>query len=177
MADWNTAYNWMMDNVDALRACAQVSDACQGGVAGPCFSISGINSGAWPVEFAAIAAADQDCREPLVQRFYQDHFWNYWLAHINSDELSKRVFDFAVDGGSRTSVRCLQLAVNSFYHGNPLIEDGEWGPKTMAATNACNPETLVAAFQQQRVTYYQAVVAADPEKATFLNAWIARARK
>jgi lysozyme family protein len=177
MADWNTAYNWMMDNEDAARACAQVADASPEGVAGSCFAISGINSGAWPVEFAAIAAADQASREPRVQRFYQDHFWNYWLAHLNSDELCKRIFDFAVNGGSRTSVRCLQLAVNSFYHGNPLVEDGEWGPKTMAATNACNPATLVAAFQQQRVAYCQAIVAANPDKAICLNAWIARARK
>jgi hypothetical protein len=89
MADWNTAYNWMMDNEDAARACAQVADASPEGVAGSCFAISGINSGAWPVEFAAIAAADQASREPRVQRFYQDHFWNYWLAHLNSDELCK----------------------------------------------------------------------------------------
>jgi lysozyme family protein len=59
----------------------------------------------------------------------------------------------------------LQLAVNSFYDGNPLVVDGEWGPKTVAATNACNPLTLVAAFQQQRAAYYQAVVAAPPAKA------------
>ena len=27
MADWNTAYNWMMDNEDHPRACKQVPDA------------------------------------------------------------------------------------------------------------------------------------------------------
>jgi hypothetical protein len=36
MADWNTAYNWMMDNEDSTRAFAQVSDPCPAGVAGPC---------------------------------------------------------------------------------------------------------------------------------------------
>jgi lysozyme family protein len=177
MANWNISHNWMMDNEDPQRACAQVSDANPGGVAGPCFAISGINSGAWPAEFAAIAAADHASREPLVQRFYQDHFWNYWLAQLNSDELCKRVFDFAVNGGSSTSVRCLQQAVNSFTLNNPLVVDGEWGPKTVAATNACNPLTLVAAFQQQRVAYYQAIVADNPSKAKYLAAWIARAQK
>ena len=177
MANWNISHNWMMDNEDPQRACAQVSDANPGGVAGPCFAISGINSGAWPAEFAAIAAADHASREPLIQKFYQDHFWNYWLAQLNSDEVGKRVFDFAVNGGSSTSVRCLQQAVNSFTLNNPLVVDGEWGPKTVAATNACNPLTLVAAFQQQRVAYYQAIVAANPSKAKFLAAWIARAQK
>jgi len=177
MADWNTAYNWMMDNEDAARACAQVADACPGGVAGPCFAISGINSGAWPVEFAAIAAADQASREPLVQQFYENHFWNSWYAQLNSDDLCKRVFDFAVNAGSGASVRCLQQAVNSFTLSDPLVVDGGWGPKTLAAANACNPATLVAAFQQQRVAYYQAIVAASPAKAIYLNAWIARAQK
>jgi lysozyme family protein len=177
MADWNTAYKWMMDNEDAACACAQVADACPRGVAGPCFAISGINSGAWPVEFAAIAAADQASREPLVRQFYENHFWNSWYAQLNSDELSKRVFDFAVNAGSDKSARCLQQAVNSFTLNDPLVVDGEWGPKTLAAANACNPATLVAAFQQQRVAYYQAIAAASPDKAIYLNAWIARARK
>ena len=177
MANWNIAYNWMMDNEDPQRACAQVSDACPGEVAGPCFAISGINSGAWPAEFAAIAAANQASREPLVLKFYQKHFWNHWLAQLNSDELSKRVFDFAVNGGSSTAVRCLQQAVNSFTLNDPLKIDGEWGPKTVAASNACNALTLVAAFRQQRVTFYQAIVAANPAKAKYLAAWIARAQK
>jgi lysozyme family protein len=177
MANWDTAYNWMMDNEDPQRACAQVPDACPGGVAGPCFAIGGINSGAWPTEFAAIAAADQASREPLVQKFYQKHFWNMWFGQLNSDELCKRVFDFAVNGGSISAVRCLQLAVNSFHDGNPLVVDGEWGPKTMTATNACNPATLLAAFRQQRITYYQEIVAANPAKTKYLAGWIARARK
>jgi lysozyme family protein len=179
MANWDTAYNWMMDNEDAARACAQVPDACPGGVAGPCYAISGINSGAWPAEFAAIAAADQASREPLVQQFYQNHFWNEWYAQLNSDEVCKRVFDFAVNGGSGTSVRCLQQAVNSLLAADEaqLAEDGGWGPKTLGAANAADPVALVSAFQAKRVAYYQAIVAANPAKAKYLAAWIARARK
>jgi hypothetical protein len=113
MANWTIAYNWMMNFEDAPRACAQVPDASPCGVDGPCFAISGINSGAWPAEFAAIAALPQSEREPLVQQFYQNHFWNNWYAQVESDDLCKRVFDFAVNGGSGTAVRCLQRAVNS----------------------------------------------------------------
>jgi lysozyme family protein len=179
MADWNTAYNWMMDNEDPLRACAQVSDACPGGVAGPCYAISGINSGAWPREFAAIAAADQASREPLVQQFYEKHFWISWYAQLVSDEVCKRVFDFAVNGGKSASARCLQQAVNSLLASGetPLAEDGVWGPMTLGAANAADPVALVSAFQDKRVAYYQAIVAADPSKAVYLAGWIARARK
>ena len=67
MADWNTSYNWMMDNEDYPRACRQVPDAGPAD-AGPCYAISGINSAAWPNQFASIAAIPQDGREPAVQQ-------------------------------------------------------------------------------------------------------------
>jgi lysozyme family protein len=174
MADWNTAYNWMMDNEDAPRACAQVSDAPPGA-----FAISGINSASWPAEFAAIAAIPQQQREPLVQQFYQNHYWNTWFAQVGSDEVCKRVFDFAVNGGNGTSVRCLQQAANSLLAAGvaPIAEDGGWGPMTLAAVNAADPVALQAAFQAERVAHYQAIVAADPSKAVYLTAWTARANK
>ena len=179
MADWNTAYNWMMDFEDAPRACAQVRDACPSGVADPCFSISGINSGAWPAEFATIAALPQAQRGPLVQQFYEKHFWNKWYAQVAADEVCKRVFDFAVNGGSGTSVRCLQQAVNSLLAAGatPIAEDGGWGPMTVGSVNTSDPVALQAAFQAKRVEHYRAIVAADPSKPQYLAAWTARASK
>jgi hypothetical protein len=177
MADWNTAYNWVMDFEDAPRACAQVPDACPDGTAGPCFAISGINSGAWPAEFAPIAALPPGDREPLVQQFYQNHFWNTWFAQVVSDEVCKRVFDFAVNGGSGISVHCLQQAVNSLLASGaaPIAQDGDWGPMTLGAVNAADPVALQAAFQAKRIAHYQAIVAADRSKAAYLSAWTARA--
>jgi type VI secretion system secreted protein VgrG len=174
MADWNTAYNWMMDNEDAPRACKQVPDAPPGA-----FAISGVNSAAWPAEFAAIAAVSQADREPLVQQFYENHFWDSWFAQVNSDDVCKRVFDFAVNGGTGTSVRCLQQAVNSLAAPGaaPIDEDGGWGPVTLGAVNAADPVALTAAFQAKRVAYYQSIAAADPGKEQYLAAWTARAQK
>jgi len=179
MANWDTAYNWMMDNEDSLRACAQVSDSCPGGVAGPCYAISGINSAVWPAEYAPIAALPQDQREPLVQQFYQNHFWNVWFAQVTSDEVCKRVFDFAVNGGHGAAVKCLQQAVNSLADpgATHIAEDGGWGPVTLGATNAADPGSLVGAFKARRIAYYQAIAAADPSKARYLAAWTARAQK
>jgi lysozyme family protein len=179
MADWNTSYNWMMDNEDPRRAYARVPDACPGSVAGPCYAISGINSGAWPGEFAAIAAVDQASRAPLVQQFYENHFWKDWYALLISNEICKRVFDFAVNGGSGTAVRCLQRALNNLTGpaAAQLVDDGDWGPVTLSAANAADPVALVAAFQAERVAFYEAIVAADPAKAIYLPAWKARAQK
>jgi len=177
MADWNTAYNWMMDFEDTPRACKQVPDACPNGVEGPCFAISGINSAVWPTEFAAIAALAQADREPSVQQFYQDHFWNKWYAQLDADELCKRVFDFAVNGGSGASVRCLQQAVNAISGAAPIAEDGGWGPATVGAANAADPTALVTSFKAKRVANYQTIVNQNPAKAKYLTAWTARAEK
>ena len=175
MADWNTAYNWMMDNEDYPRACKQVPDPGPAG-AGPCYAISGINSGAWPTQFAAIAAIQQDQRGPSVQQFYHDFFWNKWFEQVASDDVCKRVFDFAVNANGNAAVRCLQEAVNSL-GGTQISEDGHWGPMTVSAVNAANPNALVAAFIAKRVTHYQAIAAANPDRAQYLKGWTARAQK
>ncbi len=174
MADFNIAFEWTMKNEDSQMACAQVPDAAPAGVAGPCYAISGINSGAWPVDFAAIAALPQSSRKPAVKAFYQAHFWNHWYDQLNSDDLAKRVFDFAVNGGPGTAVRTLQQAVNAL--GGNLTPDGGWGPHTLAAANAADPDALVKAFIAARVAHYQAIVASNPADARYLNGWLARAQ-
>jgi hypothetical protein len=179
MADWNVAYNWMMDSEDAPRACQAVPDACPNGFAGPCYAICGINSAVFPKEYAEIAAQQQDDREPLVQQFYQNHFWNQWYEQLESDDVAKRVFDFAVNGGSGASVRCLQIAINSLASPGtaPITEDGGWGPQTLAAANAKDSTVLTAAFTGRRIAYYEGIAATNPAKACYLNAWVARAQR
>lgn len=178
MADWDIAFNWMMDNEDCSRTCKQVPDASPEGVSGPCYAISGINSGAWPNEFGFIVQAPQQQRAPMVQQFYQEHFWNTWFAQINSDDLCKRVFDFAVNGGSGQAVKCLQQAVNSLgRNGTSIKEDGGWGPQTLAAVNGADPAALLNAFKAKRVAHYQCIANSKPECAQYLNAWTARAEK
>lgn len=179
MADWKIVCNWMMDSEDPSRACREVPDACPGGVKGPCFAISGINSAAFPATFADLAALPADGREAAVLLFYRDRFWNRWYEQLRSDDLAKRVFDFAVNAGSGTGVRCLQQAINALAApGSTKIgEDGAWGPATVAAANAADAAALTAAFTEKRVARYEAIVAAGPAKACYLKGWIARARR
>ncbi len=173
MASWKTAYNWMMDFEDPQRAFERVV------VPGLGYAISGIYSNAWPEEFAAIAAIPQSGRGPLVQQFYEEHFWNKWYALLLSDELCKRVFDFAVNGGSGEAVRCLQQALNTLAGSGAaqLVDDGEWSPVTVDAANTADAAALTAAFQAQRVARYRTIVATDPGKTRYLADWIARAEK
>jgi len=174
MADFKVAFQWAMQFEDPEMACAQVPDAAPAGLAGPCYAISGINSGAWPSQFASIAALPQAARAGAVAAFYQAEFWNAWYAQLISEEVAKRVFDFSVNAGSGTSVKTLQKAVNVL--GGSVSVDGGWGPMTLAAANSTNPPALVQAFIAARVAHYQAIVAANPSDAIYLKGWLARAQ-
>jgi lysozyme family protein len=174
MADFTVAFQWAMQFEDPSMACEQVPDAAPAGVAGPCYAISGINSGAWPGPFASIAALPQDGRTSAVEQFYQAQFWNNWLAQMISDDVAKRVFDFGVNAGTGTAVKTLQQAVNAL--GGKLAVDGGWGPQTLAAANAAEGAALVQAFIAARVAHYQAIAAANPADAVYLKGWLARAQ-
>ena len=182
MANWNVAFSWLMQDEDATNLHATVPDSCPSGCAGPCWAISGINSGAWPLQFAKINALPQDQRGPEVETFYQAAFWNQWYAQLTSDEVAKRVFDMAVNGGEGTAVKLLQEAVNDAI-GIPvspiklLIVDGQLGQDTVQAANFCDVDGIVSRFQQTRCAYYEAIVAKNPADARYLDGWLARARK
>jgi lysozyme family protein len=175
VANFVTVFEWMIENEDPQQACAVIPDATPEGATGPCYAISGINSGSWPEEYAAIATLPQASRQQAVQGFYQQHFWSNWFQQMVSDELAKRVFDFAVNGGTGASVETLQKAVNAL--GGTLKVDGGWGPMTLAAVNAADQAALVQAFINARVAHYRAIAAANPADAQYLKAWTARAQK
>jgi lysozyme family protein len=170
MANWQTAFDWMMDNEDALRAYAIVNDV--GGQA-----ISGINSAVFPDNFAAISSVPQVQRGILVQAFYYNYFWNQWYAQLNSDDVAKRVFDAAVNMGPGTAVKLLQQAIDNCAKAFVVSNDGIWGQLTVGHANICPPDRLVAAFQQARSDHYRAIVAADASKAPYLATWLARSEK
>ena len=172
MSSFDVAFQFLMDNEDAARAYAVVPDAPPGAHA-----ISGINSAAFPGEFEAIAAIAQNERALAVEQFYERNFWNQWYAQLTSDEVAKRVFDAAVNAGSVAAVKCLQRSCNSFPIQVPLIEDGGWGPLTVAKANILNPDSLVTAFQQARIAHYKAIIAANPADAVYFAAWAARAER
>lgn len=163
-------YTFMMNNEDRSQSHAIVPDAPPGAHA-----ISGINSAAFPTEFAAIAAISQSQRGPAVKQFYLTHFWNKWMNQITSDDVAERLLDAGVNMGLGMAVKLLQTAVSNL--GHSVTIDGGFGPNTLAAINACDPSALVAAFQVVRIAHYEAIVAANPNDSQYETQWIARARE
>jgi len=163
MALFEVSYNWMLDNEDRARQYKTVSDAPPGA-----FAISGINSYAYPSQFAAINSLPQTSRGPAIQSFYQTQFWNQWFGQLLSDDVAKRVFDEAVNAGPGTAVKVLQRAVNQIVT-TPIAVDGGWGPNTLAAANGCVAVALVSQVQQARLAHYQDIVVKNPADAQYLG--------
>ena len=186
MSDFNVCYNWMMDNEDRLRACRSVADTVSPKLdasmtpeqrqaeierAKNAKAISGCNSYFHPDAFAKIAAVPPAQRQPLVQQFYKEQFWNRWYESLDSDEVGKRVFDEGVNAGPGIAVKILQQAVNaSIAPSAPRIAvDGKWGPQTISTVNSLTEGYLVIEFKRLRLAHYQNIVLRYPDKAVYLG--------
>lgn len=167
MASFDVAFNWVMDTEDPQRRYAEKGDN-KGRV------ISGVNSRAWPEQFAQLQLIPQALRGLAVKTFYQVNYWNRWLEQLHSDEVAKRVMDMQVNGGP--AVRYLQHAIAEA-GGKALTIDGEWGPHTVEEANACDEYQIVSAFKAERAQYYRDCAERDPNDLPDLAGWLARAER
>lgn len=176
MADWDVAFRWMMryedpeflyekepDDPDEFETDEQGKKIRVGA-----YAISGVNSAAYPVQFARINAIRQDLRGPAVSNFYRLMFWNKWYDQIVSNEVAKRTFSTSVNVGPETGVMILQRAVNAI-GGAQIDDDGHWGPITVTAVNNQNEASLVSSLQAQILGYYKSVADEHPAKAKYLG--------
>jgi hypothetical protein len=170
MASFSIAFAWTMVFEDPKLQYAQVDDVPNQydgkGKRIGAFAISGINSAAFPTQFAKIALVPQSQRGPDVQAFYQGNFWGIHYGQL-ADDIAKRVFDAGVNAGEVTAVEIFQKAINSL--GGTLKVDGGMGPMTVAAANALDISHLVSSFQNFRLAHYQDIVAKNPNDAKFLG--------
>lgn len=189
MNNYLASFNFLMTSEDPLLKYESVRDPVQPRItpamtaeeesaeqqrAANARAISGVNSYFFPQDFANINAEAQSNRGPMIQSFYQQNFWNKWLAQIESDDLTMRIFDSGVNQGGGTAARILQNAVNAI-SSQSLTVDGGWGPLTLDAVNRCAAGTLLAAFKAARADKYRDIAANNPNAP--LSAWLARAGK
>lgn len=100
----------------------------------------------------------------------QVYFNAYWLRG-SCDQLNHPIslihFDGCVNHGIGRANKFLQRAVGA-------AEDGQIGPRTIAAVNDADPAEVVKRLSQIRVDFYNAIVQRDPSQAMFLNGWLRR---
>lgn len=97
--------------------------------------------------------------EPLYKK-------KYWDA-VRGDELpvglDYLMFDFAVNAGAGRAIKTLQTAVG-------VTPDGGFGPMTMAAVQAVDPNELIERFSQAKEDFYRSL----NTFATFGKGWLNR---
>jgi len=104
---------------------------------------------------------------------YKRLFWDPGqYAMIDDQTCATKVFDFAINAGPGNSAKVAQRAANDC--GHQLVVDGDLGPKSFAAINACGP-AFVGTMAYEMGKYYRAVVANRPASAKFLKNWLKRA--
>lgn len=140
--------------------------------------IAGVNSAAFPQQFAFINSLPIDQRAQAVAGFYLSEFWKpLHLGGIESQDVANRVLDAAVNMGPGTAVKLLQSAVNRLFtsQAQSIAEDGRMGPLTLGAVNSRDADEVLAAFRAERSDYYRDLVAKNPDSAPYLKGWLARA--
>jgi len=114
-----------------------------------------------------------DIRNLTVEQaslIYERDWWNpHYYGQINDQHVATKVFDMAVNMGTKRAHSIAQRSVN-------LVQDGIIGPKTIAAINAADPETLLNSMRALQAGYYNNIVIVNPALRQFLAGWLARAR-
>ncbi|MCI2245421.1 N-acetylmuramidase [Xanthomonas sp. PPL568] len=105
---------------------------------------------------------------------YKRAYWDRIGAdQIASQTLAELVFDFYVDAGN-VAIELLQRILQQL-GATQLVIDGEMGPTTLAALATADAAQVYAQYRQQRIAYYQRLVAERPADAEFLAGWLRRA--
>lgn len=100
----------------------------------------------------------------LVRARYRERYWTpLRLDEVRDEQVATKVLDLAVHAGTRRAVVVLQRALNALL-GPRLREDGDLGPKTLAAVNAVgSPRHLLLKFSAEQADFYRAVLARNPD--------------
>lgn len=106
--------------------------------------------------------------DQLLQVYGSPEYWRY--DGVSDQRVASKLFDIGVDCGLGTEVRCLQKILG-------VADDGVWGPATLAATNAQEPNQLLQALCEAAREHYIAVAQAHPREGKFLNGWEKRAEE
>lgn len=129
------------------------------------------------LSFAAPGSADdiKKLTEAQAIEVYRKCWWDFFGYERVLDQINAtKVFDAAVNMPRPSAHACAQQAASAA--GQPVDDDGIFGPRTVAAINACQPKAWLNAMVVRMKGYYVDLVTnhhADPD---WLDGWLIRAQ-
>jgi len=109
-----------------------------------------------------------------AKNIYKRDFWDKYLyKNINNLEVATKFFDLAVNIGHYWACILVQRALRA--SGKNVVEDGNFGPKTLDAINNVDSTDLLAALKSEAAGYYRTLAAIDKQDKVFLKGWLNRA--
>ncbi|NQY36149.1 MAG: N-acetylmuramidase [Alteromonadaceae bacterium] len=107
--------------------------------------------------------------QSLVSSFYEVEFWDKIRGdNITNQNVAECIFDFAVNGGWRTSGKIAQLACGAKV-------DGVIGDNTLLKLNAVDQEVFILRYKFQQIARYIHIVERNPKNRKYFYGWIRRA--
>ena len=112
----------------------------------------------------------------LASQIYLDCiFVKHGYDKINDTLVATKVFDMAVNMGEVQGEKLAQRACNDCGVQPQLYVDGNLGPKSFAAINSFDRDTILKAMVERQRAFYQAIIARDPSQKVFEHGWMERA--
>lgn len=120
------------------------------------------------------AYPNEDIRALTKDRAKEIYYTDYWLKNnldkIDDQGVAAAALDTVVNHGRGAYL--IQQALQAI--GRPVSIDGKIGPDTLQNINATPAKTFLPALHDVRESYYQNLVANNPELSKFLPGWLYR---
>lgn len=120
----------------------------------------GISKRSFPhIDIGALTVAE-------AKAIYRKEFWRF--DGVESQEIATKLLDMTVNMGVSTGIRILQRILC-------VGVDGQFGPKTLAATNNIHAATLLNELRIASAVHYATVISRRPSMVKYVKGWMKRA--
>jgi lysozyme family protein len=121
----------------------------------------------WRVRQGEAARDVREITDEEVHAIYEAGYWVPPRCDLLAGPLDLVQFDTAVNMGVGRAVRMLQASLGCGV-------DGDFGPATQRAAEACDAGTAVAEYCDRREQYYRGLARKNPKFNVFLKGWLNR---
>jgi lysozyme family protein len=119
---------------------------------------------------------DLDVKSLTRAKAIEIYWQRYWFGHryeFLPEAIAVKVFDLAVNLGTKTAVTCLQRALHAC--GLKGTIDGSLGPETCGAARKADQIALLPALRSEAAGEYRLRVARSADQVVFEGGWLNRA--